>query len=250
MTTPDPTALTVAAIRFTDDVPRMRTFLETLGLSVGTTSGSDWAVLQAGAGQVWLHSAATSDGGHDTGTTLLTGEVADLDAFAHRLRDHRLSPVVVDEAFGRSLEVTDPLGSTVVVNERQRDTYGYESHQPQPDPRVTVSVCRFTDPTGGYVGFVEALGLRPDGPGDEWYAPFTSGDGVVGLHHDDGTHRLGSDPSDAAVALNLLVDGNLSDVQARLVAAGHEPGRIVIESFGSHLETTDPDGQPLQIHQR
>jgi hypothetical protein len=31
---------------------------------------------------------------------------------------------VVDEAFGRVLEVTDPLGAPIVLHEAQRDLYG------------------------------------------------------------------------------------------------------------------------------
>ncbi|MEO6996476.1 MAG: hypothetical protein ABI112_00145 [Terracoccus sp.] len=58
------TPIILAGIRFTDDVARMRSYLEALGLSAGitrATTQADWAAMHAGAGQVLLHSAATSD---------------------------------------------------------------------------------------------------------------------------------------------------------------------------------------------
>ncbi len=64
LTAPITTPVTMAGIRFTDDVARMRAYLEALGLSAGitrSTTQADWAAMHAGAGQVLLHSAATSE---------------------------------------------------------------------------------------------------------------------------------------------------------------------------------------------
>ncbi|MEO6996475.1 MAG: hypothetical protein ABI112_00140 [Terracoccus sp.] len=83
-----------------------------------------------------------------SGTTLLTGEAPDVTQLCGILQQRGLSTTVVDEAYARSLEVTDPLGAVVVVNETQTDTYGYEAQRPEPDPGVEVVLSRFTDPAG------------------------------------------------------------------------------------------------------
>ncbi len=227
----------------------MRGFLEALGLSAGITRRDDWAAMHAGAGMVLLHSAASSEHEGPAGTTLLTGETSDVVALADRLGRRGLAATVVDEAYGRSLEVTDPLGGRVVVNETQTDTYGYEQKRPEPDPGVEVIVSRFTEPGGPYVGFVTALGLSPQGDWGEGYAAYGAGQGAIGLHHDDGSTGLGGPEPDLLVSLGLLTTWPLEIVQQRLSDAGFDPGRVVVADFGSRVETTDPDGQPLEIHQ-
>ena len=177
LTTPITTAIILAGIRFTDDVARMRAYLEALGLSAGITRSTtqpDWAAMHAGAGQVLLHSADTSEHGMPSGTTLLTGETPDVTELSGILEQRGLSTTVIDEAYARSLEVTDPLGAVVVVNESQTDTYGYETQRPEPDPGVEVVLSRFTDPTGPYVGFARALGLRPRGEASDRYAAYSA----------------------------------------------------------------------------
>lgn len=240
--------LTLAAIRFTDDVPAMRRFLEALGLATTSTRGDGWAVLAAGAGEVWLHEAKTSTTGAQSGVTELTGDVADLDAYAARLQERGLDHSIVDEAYARTLEVRDPHGRTLVLHDRDPEQYGYQQHPANSDPRTSVSMCRFTDPQGDYVGFADALGLAREGDPNEWYVPYTAGTGILGLHHDDGTHGLPDDGSGPPVTLGLTTGMSLEEVQQRLRDGGYDARRIVTEDFGSRVETTDPDGQSLQIH--
>lgn len=239
-------ALTIAGIRFTDDVPAMRRFLEAIGLATTTTRGEDWAVLRAGAGQVWLHSAASSDIGAPAGSTGLTGETADVEALAAALTEAGFTASVLDEAFGRSVEITDPLGAVVTVQDHG-DDYGYQQHPARPDPGIAVSLCRFTDPQGAYAGFAEALGLRREGEPNPFYVPYSAGDGILGLHHDDGSTRPAPAP-EAAVALGLTVTTPLEQIRQRLRDAGFAPGEIVTEEFGSHLPIIDPDGIELLVH--
>ena len=247
------TPITLAGIRFTDDVARMRAYLEALGLSAGitrSTAQADWAAMHAGAGQVLLHSAATSDHRMPSGTTLLTGETPDVAELAGMLKHRGLGTTLVDEAYARSLEVIDPLGAVVVVNETQTDTYGYDTQRPEPDPGVEVVLSRFTEPAGPYADFALALGLRPQGEPSDRYAAYGAGHGVIGLHHDDGSTGLGGPGPHARVALGFCTTGHLEQLQERLSVAGFEPGTIVVADFGSRIETVDPDGQHVEIHHR
>ncbi|MDN5765717.1 MAG: hypothetical protein L0H96_01150 [Humibacillus sp.] len=250
--TPAP-RLTLAGIRFTDDVARMRAYLEALGLSAGitrSTTQADWAAMHAGAGQVLLHSAATSDHRMPSGTTLLTGETPDVAELAGILEHRGPATVLVDEAYARSLEVIDPLGALVVVNETQTDTYGYDTQRPEPDPGVEVVLSRFTDPTGPYADFALDVGLHPVGEWGGGYAAYGAGRGILGLHHDDGSTGLGGPGPHPRVALGFYTSGHLEQLQQRLSAAGFEPGTIVLADFGSRIETVDPDGQHVEIHHR
>lgn len=244
MTTP----LTLAAIRFTDDVPAMRRFLEALGLATTSTRGDGWAVLATGAGQVWLHSAATSDSGAGAGTTELTGEVDDLESSAQHLKDDGLSCSIVDEAYARTLEVTDPRGDTLVLHDHDPEHYGYDQHAGAPDTRLSLSACLFTDPQGAYAGFAQALGLQRQTDPNEWYVPYSAGAGILGLHHDDGTHTPDKPGTGPTVALGFTTAAPLEELQQRLRDAGYDAGQIVTEDFGSRIELTDPDGQHLEIH--
>lgn len=239
-------ALTIAGIRFSDDVPAMRRYLEAIGLATTTTRGEDWAVLRAGAGQIWLHSAASSDIGAPPGSTGFSGQIDDVEALAAAAVAAGFPASVVDEAFGRSVEITDPLGARVTVHDHS-DDYGYQQHDARPDPGITVSLCRFTDPQGAYAGFAEALGLRREGEPNEFYVPYSAGAGILGLHHDDGSARLAPTP-EAEVTLGLTATTPLEQVQQRLRDAGYAPGEIVTEEHGAHLPTTDPDGVELIVH--
>lgn len=236
---------TVAAIRFTDDVDSMRSFLELLGLSPRVTAGG-WADMRAGNGAVWVHDRESAAEPQPNGATCLSGEVTDLDALADRLRDAGLTPMVLDEAFGRSVTVIDPMGAEVLIQERQTDFYGYNKHAPQPDERLVVAPVRFTEPSGPYVPFLMALGLRQEGHADEWYASYV-GDGQIGLHHDDGTNDALQTGNGATVHLTFITSEDLEHLASRLEAAGH-PATITRDEFVSFVEVTDPDGHPVQIH--
>lgn len=244
MTTP----LTLAAIRFSDDVPAMRRFLETLGLATVSTRGDGWAVLRAAAGEIWLHAARTSNEGTQSGVTELSGDVADLDAFAAHLKGQGVAFSIIDEAYARTIEMIDPHGRTLALHDRDPEQYGYQQHPDTSDDRTMVSICRFTDPRGSYVAFAETLGLKRAGEPNGWYVPYTAGTGILGLHHDDGTTALPDDGTGPIVSLGLTTTMPLQEVQNRLRDGGYDAGKVVTEDFGSRIETTDPDGQPLQIH--
>lgn len=235
--------ISVQAIRFSDDVPAMQRFLETIGLSASVTSG-DWAVMESGSGQVLLHGTANATSGAQSGWTRLTFETDELDVVA---KEFGVTPV--DEAWGRSLFLTDPLGAEIVVNETQTDHYGYRQHQARPDPATGVVPVRFTDPRGPYAGFLVHLGLHADGD-DADYRGFVADQGAVGLHVDrpEESQRYVAAGAGAQVHLTFTCTGDVPALAATLVAAGYDHQRLDT-TFGTMLEVTDPDGCLVQIHQ-
>lgn len=118
----------VLAVRFTADVPAQRRFLAALGLAprVGSDGGG-WVDLAGDGGLVGLHAAATADAPRTVGETALSFEADEpLEAVLDRLHAAGFADAhVVDEAFGRSLRVTDPEGVEIQVNEAMGDLYGY-----------------------------------------------------------------------------------------------------------------------------
>ncbi|YAL82820.1 hypothetical protein ACMYYO_12975 [Dermacoccaceae bacterium W4C1] len=247
MNAPTRPGLTLAAIRFTDDIPAMRRFLETLGLATVRSWGEGMDVLASGGGEVWLHAAKDSATGAPAGSTFLTGHVQDATALREQLTGAGYDADLVDEAYAVTVEVTDPLGDRIVINDRG-DGYGAQAHEQNPDARTTVSLCRFTDPQGEYVGFVEALGLQREGDPNEWYVPYSAGAGTVGLHWREEDLDLPGEELGGAISLGLLTSIPLTELQDRLTKAGYPAGEIITEEFGSRIETTDPDGRHLQIH--
>lgn len=233
--------LTVAAIRYTDNLPAMRGFLEVLGLSPVVVSAG-WIDLHAGAGRVWLHAASNADSPSAPGQTNLCFESTDLRALAEHL-----GTTYVDETFGTSLMITDPLGDEVQINSVHTDTYGYETRSPHPDGATSVVAVRFTDPAGPYVRFLETLGLRPsNGAAGVGYAPFSVGTGSVGLHVPDGRMLTGT--SGALVSLSLTTAHDLESVAKTLQDHGHADARVVQTATLRLIQVTDPDGQPIEIH--
>ncbi|KYH44248.1 hypothetical protein [Branchiibius sp. NY16-3462-2] len=234
--------ISVQAIRFSDNVPAMQQFLEAIGLSASVTSG-DWAVMESGSGKVLLHGTANATSGAQSGWTQLTFETDELDVVAKEF-----GAVPVDESWGRSLFVTDPLGAEVVINEAQTDHYGYEQHAAHPDAAIAVVPVRFTDPHGPYAEFLVGLGLRPDGEGD--YVALVADQGSVGLHVDrpDESARYLATGGGAQVHLTFTATGDVKALGEKLRAAGYDDLRIDT-SFGAMIEVADPDGRLVQIHQ-
>lgn len=234
-------SLTVAAIRYTDNLPAMREFLELLGLSPAVVS-SGWIDLHAGAGRVWLHAASNADSPSAPGQTNLCFESTDLRGLAEEL-----GTTYVDETFGASLIITDPLGDEVQINSVHADTYGYQTHQSQPDPEMTVVAVRFTDPAGPYGGFLESLGLhRTSGTAGDGYVQFSAGNGAVGLHAEDGKPLTGT--SGALVRLSLTTTHDLDVIAKALQDRGHTDARVVEGDGLRSVHVMDPDGQPIEIH--
>ncbi|MEO8828848.1 hypothetical protein [Lapillicoccus sp.] len=245
------TAAMVRPVRFTNDVAAMRRFLELLGMRARTESrGGGWVDLVAGAGMVALHSVGSSTRGAQSGQTTLSLEVGDPDSVAERLRAAGFSDAeVVDESYGRDVLVTDPDGDQLLFNGVSNDLYGYQRKEAAPDPSLTVSPTRFTDPTGPYRGFLEALGLRAVDGGTEHFAPFEAQDagGEVNLH----VVYAGELPvvdAPGAVHLTFTTREPMADLAARLASAGFT-AEVVHEDFGSHVSVTDPDDQSVQIYE-
>jgi hypothetical protein len=248
------TTVVVRPVRFTDNVEEMRGFLETLGLRPRIMAeAGGWVEMVAGGGMVALHDAATSDHGATSGETRLAFEVDDVTGLAGRLLDAGVEDVTVyDEAYGKVLTCTDPLGDIVTVDGRSDDLYGYRVVQADtPAAGMRVVPVRFTDSKGPYGPWLEALGLGRVAGGDDGYVMYAAGDGehgYVGLHHvysDD----LPIVSSPAAVHLTFATDEPLDDLAARLVAAGFTDAAVVHEDFGSMLRVTDADGRECQVHE-
>ena len=195
---------------------------------------------------MWLHDATSSDTGGVTGQTRLSFECGDVARLTARMVEAGHEAVFIDESYGRSLRLVDPLGETLVINEHSDDTYGYTTSAPAPDERLAVTPVRFTDPQGAYGSFLTALGLRLRGAADAWYAAYDSGDGLVGLHHDDSKAPIV--PGDGACHLTFETHEDLDDLAARLVVAGYDDAHVERDEFVSLVAVTDPDGQLVQIH--
>lgn len=252
----DMAQIVVRPVRFSPDVTRMQPFLETIGLRprIEAQSGG-WVDLVADSGMVALHDAATSNLGAKPGQTTLSFEANDIDSLASRLRDAGIQDVTVyDEAYGRVLSCTDPLGDQIVVDERTDDLYGYRAHpDARPDAGLSVVPVRFTDPQGAYGGWLEALGLARLGDLNESYVMYDAGDGKHGFV---GVHYVYTDEAElpivagsGAVHLTFATHEPLSDLADRLVRAGYEDAQVAVEDFGSMLTVTDPDGQEVQVHE-
>lgn len=119
-----------------------------LGLAVHIElEGGGWVDLAAGGGRVALHSATGSDTGGLPGQTRLSFEVDDVETLAVRLIAAGFEDATpYDEAYGRALTVTDPLGDQLIIDERIEDLYGYRLHDAGGAQRSTrVVPVRFTD---------------------------------------------------------------------------------------------------------
>lgn len=247
----DDVPIVVRPVRFTDDIEAMRRCLELVGLRARIESQAGrWVDLVAGAGMVALHSVDSSASGARAGETQLSFEVADPDALVERLRAAGFADAqVVDEAYGRDVHVTDPLGDPLILNGESDDLYGYRLNAPvAPDERVSVSPTRFTDPQGHYGSFLEALGLSRIGTGDEWFAAYAVAQGG-GVH----LHRTGPGPlpileGPGAVHLTFTTSEPIEELADRLAAAGYHP-RVAHEDFGSSVAVTDPDGREIEVHE-
>jgi len=115
----------VMPIRYVADVDSSARFYAALGLSIGDRSRSgNWAELAGSGGVLALHSVRTSQ--QDTpGYVQLSFESDEpLELLAGRLTAAGFEPeAIVDENFGRSLQVIDPDGMLVQVNGHDRELY-------------------------------------------------------------------------------------------------------------------------------
>ncbi len=230
--------VTVRPIRFTDHVEQMRSFLQVLGLRPRIESlGAGWVDLVGETGLVAVHEAATSDGGHPGGTTLLSFECADAEALADRLRRRGFDDAtVVDDAYGRALHVTDPDGALVVADQVQDDLYGYRAVQTAGRSPIVVSPVQFTTEIARQATFLTVLGLRAlAGASSSWQQ--WTGNGTIGLHADEAPRTI----------LSFQTRNALTELVSRLIGAGFADARSAEEDFGTVVHVTDPVDQDVVI---
>lgn len=237
------TDVVVMPLRFTDSVPDMSNFLVLLGFSPRVSRAESWVDLVGGAGMVALHGAAVSDSGARSGESGLSFEVDDVDVLAARLAVGGYPDAeIVDEAYGRVLQVRDSTGTQVTFNERSRDLYGYHLDDPTPQHGIVAMPLWFGPPAGPFADRLAAAGLeRLDEGDDEWWRVWSSpAGGLIALHASVDEQMPGS------VQLGFRSEEPLTDLAARLAAAGHSEVSISDE-FGGELTVVDPDGQDVLV---
>jgi hypothetical protein len=118
----------VRPVRFTNDVAAMRRFLETLGLRARITSDhGGWVDFSIDSpGTVALHDAASAVTVQGPGQTSLAFEADEpLEPLQDRLMAAGFTDAhIVDEAWGRTLFVTDPDGLWVAIDGTQTHLHG------------------------------------------------------------------------------------------------------------------------------
>jgi len=210
----------IRPLRFSDDVPALRAFLETLGLRSRIESErGGWVDMVAGSGMVALHDAASSSSGAKAGDTTLSFEADDIDELKDRLLVAGYPDVTIwDEAYGRVLSVTAADETVIWIDERNDDLYGYKLHDAHPDTRWSVTPYLAGADQAAWQRFLEILG----------------GDYLV---------YYGPREAEFAVRLDLRTTESLAEVATRLTATGYEP-----RSDEDGITLTDPDGQTVQVH--
>ena len=132
----------VRPVRFTYDVAAMRRFLEVLGLQPRVAAdGGGWVdFTMDSTGMVALHDAENVQTGFKAGETSLSFEADEpLEPLRDRLRAAGFADAhIVDEAYGRTLFVTDPDGVWVAIDGRQEDLHGYREVSPPADDQANV----------------------------------------------------------------------------------------------------------------
>ena len=116
----------VLPVRYTNDIDALIGFYRALGLELNTASrGGAWADMTAAGGMLGLHVSTAAQPPRPTGACELSFEADErLEEILVRL--HTAGYVdahIIDEAFGRSLRVTDPDGVRVQVNESDPALY-------------------------------------------------------------------------------------------------------------------------------
>jgi hypothetical protein len=249
------TDFTVAAVRHSSDVPAMAQFLQALGLSRRTSTSDDGFVdLVAGNALVLLHAADTGQTHIAPGGTELAIEVSDLDETVTFLRRHGFDPLEWDESYGRHAAIRDPRGDGIWITERMRDFYGYRHHDPHPNDMNLIAV-RLSATCAADAAFFARLGFaaRP-GASAHWTALelVGTGAGVIGLHRPEGNPPVGPSSPDnpaappALVELGFETHESLIGLRDRLAVAG--VASDVVDGPAAHVEVTDPDGMPIQVH--
>lgn len=225
--------------RFATNPADMIRFYETLGLV--TKVGHDrenFAVLGGSGGRIGVHdldSAHTS-----TASTDICFETPDAETAAAHCRELGLTATVVDEAYGRRIDISDATHA-VTVNEEMRDFYGYTQGPADTVPRTDVVAAYFTSDFTTDARWFANFGFHSDNNNDGWreLRAATSA-GIIGLHSING-----QEPGSTAIA--FASDVPLETMLERLNAAGYTDAAITHEG-ATRIEVTDPDGFLTEIH--
>lgn len=116
----------VLPIRYTDDIDALVRFYGALGLELNTVSrAGGWVDMTAGGGMLGLHVASRAERPRTSGDCKLSFETdTGLEELVVRLHAAGYADAhILDEAFGRSLHVTDPDGVLVQVNQSDPSLY-------------------------------------------------------------------------------------------------------------------------------
>lgn len=228
--------------RFSDDPPAMIKFYETLGLV--TTVGMDrheFAILRGRGGRIGVHKLATS--GATEKSTGMCLETPDADAAAAHCKERGLEAVVIDESFGRRVDITDPNGNLFVINEEMKDFYGYREGDPDAKAKIDVMAAWFTDDFDKSASWYENFGFTADDHDNHHWRPLRNGlaAGMIGLH------SVGDDGAVDSMDVGFETPEALEAVLDRLHAGGYDDAVITIEG-AAHIDVTDPDGFRTEIH--
>lgn len=111
-------------IVYVTDIDRSREFYGHLGFTAerGSRTG-DWQELRGGGGVLALHRDEPRRADPQARVELCMLATEPLEDIAARLDRPGSPATIIDEAFGRSLRVTDPDGMAFQVNEHDHDLY-------------------------------------------------------------------------------------------------------------------------------
>lgn len=116
--------LQLMLIRYVTHPTQLATFYEALGLNITRRGRSEnWFELSFGDAVFALH-AASAETNHPA-VELSFVSTEPLEVVVERCKEHGLAidDFIVDEAFGRSLIITDPEGLTLQINEHDPSLY-------------------------------------------------------------------------------------------------------------------------------
>lgn len=234
----------VSPYRFTDRPREVRSCFEQIGLRPAITKDG-FAVLRGAAGLVAVHPLESAETADDVSTSFCL-EADDARAVAESLDGQGIPARWWDEAFGRRAAVTGPHGE-IGVNEPMSDSYGYVAHAPEDaagGPVVDVVAVFFTSELDVWQEFFGRLGFAPVVEVEGWRELRGGPDsGAVGLHLSDAASPAGS------ASISFKTSEPLGEFVDRMRALGH-PVTEEPEAQAPHVTITDPDGIPIEIHQR
>lgn len=229
--------------RFTDDPPAMIKFYETLGLV--TTVGMDrhaFAILRGRGGRIGVHLLATS--GASEKSTGMCFETPDADRAAEHCEQRGLKASVIDESYGRRVDVADPNGDLFVINEEMKDFYGYREGDPDAKPTIDLMAAWFTDDFDKAAAWYANFDFTSDDHDNQHWRPLRQDNiaaGMVGLHSADDGEAVDT------MDVGFETPEPLETVLERLHAGGYQDATITDEG-ARHIDVTDPDGFRTEIH--